>query len=62
MSEQSPPRSFRRRGLGRGLDALLTNEAEAEEGSPLISLRKFSRVMRIKQLSIIVKPDTRIMR
>jgi ParB family chromosome partitioning protein len=38
MSEQSPPRSFRRRGLGRGLDALLTNEAEAEEGSPLISL------------------------
>ncbi len=38
MSEPSPPRSFRRRGLGRGLDALLTNEAEAEEGSPLISL------------------------
>jgi ParB family chromosome partitioning protein len=38
MSEQVPPRAFRRRGLGRGLDALLTNEAEAEEGSPLISL------------------------
>jgi ParB family chromosome partitioning protein len=38
VSEPSPPRSFRRRGLGRGLDALLTNEAEAEEGSPLISL------------------------
>jgi ParB family transcriptional regulator, chromosome partitioning protein len=38
MTDLSPPRSFRRRGLGRGLDALLTNEAEAEEGSPLISL------------------------
>jgi ParB family chromosome partitioning protein len=38
VSEQAPPRAFRRRGLGRGLEALLTNEAEAEEGSPLISL------------------------
>ena len=38
MSDATPPRAFRRRGLGRGLDALLTNEAEAEEGSPLISL------------------------
>ncbi len=38
MSEQTPPRAFRRRGLGRGLDALLTNEAEAGEESPLISL------------------------
>ncbi len=38
MSESAPPRAFRRRGLGRGLDALLTNEAEAEEGSPLISV------------------------
>ena len=38
MSDAAPPRAFRRRGLGRGLDALLTNEAEAEEGSPLISL------------------------
>ncbi len=38
MSEQTPPRAFRRRGLGRGLDALLTNEAEADEESPLISL------------------------
>jgi ParB family transcriptional regulator, chromosome partitioning protein len=38
VTDLSPPRSFRRRGLGRGLDALLTNEAEAEEGSPLISL------------------------
>jgi ParB family chromosome partitioning protein len=38
MSDAQPPRSFRRRGLGRGLDALLTNEAEAEEESPLISL------------------------
>jgi ParB family chromosome partitioning protein len=38
MSEPAPPRAFRRRGLGRGLDALLTNEAEAEEGSLLISL------------------------
>lgn len=38
MSDSAPPRAFRRRGLGRGLDALLTNEAEAGEGSPLISL------------------------
>ncbi len=38
MSDTAPPRAFRRRGLGRGLDALLTNEAEAEEGSPLISV------------------------
>jgi ParB family transcriptional regulator, chromosome partitioning protein len=38
MSDAAPPRAFRRRGLGRGLEALLTNEAEAEEGSPLISL------------------------
>jgi ParB family chromosome partitioning protein len=39
VSEEAQPRAFRRRGLGRGLDALLTNEAEAaEEGSPLISL------------------------
>jgi len=38
MSDATPPRAFRRRGLGRGLDALLTNEAEAEEGSLLISL------------------------
>jgi ParB family chromosome partitioning protein len=37
MSDATP-RAFRRRGLGRGLDALLTNEAEAKEGSPLISL------------------------
>jgi ParB family chromosome partitioning protein len=36
--EASPPRAFRRRGLGRGLDALLTSETEAEEGSPLISV------------------------
>jgi ParB family chromosome partitioning protein len=38
VSEQAPPRAFRRRGLGRGLEALLTNEAEAEEGSLLISV------------------------
>jgi ParB family transcriptional regulator, chromosome partitioning protein len=38
MSDATPPRAFRRRGLGRGLDALLTNESEAEEGSLLISL------------------------
>jgi ParB family transcriptional regulator, chromosome partitioning protein len=39
VSDLSPPRAFRRRGLGRGLDALLTNEAESEKGeSPLISL------------------------
>jgi ParB family chromosome partitioning protein len=38
MSDVAPPRAFRRRGLGRGLDALLTSETEAEEGSPLISV------------------------
>jgi ParB family chromosome partitioning protein len=38
MSDAAAPRAFRRRGLGRGLDALLSNEAEADEGSPLISL------------------------
>lgn len=38
MSETAPPRAFRRRGLGRGLEALLTTEVEAEEGSPLISV------------------------
>jgi ParB family chromosome partitioning protein len=38
MSDETPPRAFRRRGLGRGLDALLTSEVAAEEGSPLISL------------------------
>ena len=37
MSDMAP-RAFRRRGLGRGLDALLTSETEAEEGSPLISV------------------------
>jgi ParB family transcriptional regulator, chromosome partitioning protein len=38
VSDAAPPRAFRRRGLGRGLEALLTNEAEAEEGSPLINV------------------------
>jgi ParB family transcriptional regulator, chromosome partitioning protein len=38
MSDTAPPRVFRRRGLGRGLEALLTTEVEAEEGSPLISV------------------------
>ncbi len=36
--ETAPPRSFRRRGLGRGLDALLTSESETEAGSALISI------------------------
>jgi ParB family chromosome partitioning protein len=38
MSDTAPPRAFRRRGLGRGLEALLTTEVEAEEGSPLVSV------------------------
>ena len=38
MTDATPPRAFRRRGLGRGLDALLGNEAEAEEGSLLVSV------------------------
>jgi ParB family transcriptional regulator, chromosome partitioning protein len=37
--DTAPPRSFRRRGLGRGLEALLSNESEvAAEGPPLINL------------------------
>ena len=32
------PRAFRRRGLGRGLEALLSNEPAAGEGSPLVSV------------------------
>ena len=32
------PRSFRRRGLGRGLEALLTSEAETPEGPALVNL------------------------
>jgi ParB family transcriptional regulator, chromosome partitioning protein len=32
------PRAFRRRGLGRGLEALLTSEAETPEGPPLVNL------------------------
>jgi ParB family chromosome partitioning protein len=37
--EGSPPRSFRRRGLGRGLEALLSSESEAAaEGPPLINV------------------------
>ena len=35
--DSAPPRAFRRRGLGRGLEALLTNESETE-GSPLIAV------------------------
>jgi ParB family chromosome partitioning protein len=36
--ELDQPRAFRRRGLGRGLEALLTSEAETPEGPPLINL------------------------
>jgi ParB family transcriptional regulator, chromosome partitioning protein len=32
------PRAFRRRGLGRGLEALLTSEADTPEGPPLVNL------------------------
>jgi ParB family transcriptional regulator, chromosome partitioning protein len=32
------PRAFRRRGLGRGLEALLSSEAETPEGPPLVNL------------------------
>jgi ParB family transcriptional regulator, chromosome partitioning protein len=38
MSDEAP-RSFRRRGLGRGLEALLSNESEvAAEGPPLVNV------------------------
>jgi ParB family chromosome partitioning protein len=37
--ETAPPRAFRRRGLGRGLEALLSNESEAAaEGPALINV------------------------
>ncbi|HEY8672993.1 MAG TPA: ParB/RepB/Spo0J family partition protein, partial [Candidatus Dormibacteraeota bacterium] len=36
--ETAPPRSFRRRGLGRGLEALLTSEPDPSEGPPLVNL------------------------
>ena len=39
MTDEPAPRSFRRRGLGRGLEALLTAESEAAaEGPPLINV------------------------
>lgn len=38
MSDADPARSFRRRGLGRGLDALFAAEPERPEESPLISV------------------------
>ncbi|HEY6470165.1 MAG TPA: ParB/RepB/Spo0J family partition protein [Candidatus Dormibacteraeota bacterium] len=37
--DTAPPRAFRRRGLGRGLEALLSNESEvAAEGPPLVNV------------------------
>jgi len=36
--EAAPPRSFRRRGLGRGLEALLTSEPDPTDGPPLVNL------------------------
>jgi ParB family transcriptional regulator, chromosome partitioning protein len=36
--EAAPPRSFRRRGLGRGLEALLTSEPDSTDGPPLVNL------------------------
>ena len=57
MSDTAAPRAFRRRGLGRGLDALLTNEAEAEEGSPLISLDPHSVAPNPEQPRRAFEPD-----
>jgi ParB family chromosome partitioning protein len=36
--DAAEPRSFRRRGLGRGLDALLTTEPDPTDGPPLVNL------------------------
>ncbi len=36
--EAAPGRSFRRRGLGRGLEALLSSEPDPAEGPPLVNL------------------------
>ncbi len=39
MNDELAPRNFRRRGLGRGLEALLSSESEvAAEGPPLINV------------------------
>ncbi len=39
MSDETAPRNFRRRGLGRGLEALLSSESEvAAEGPPLVNV------------------------
>jgi ParB family transcriptional regulator, chromosome partitioning protein len=36
--DAAEPRSFRRRGLGRGLDALLSSEPDPTDGPPLVNL------------------------
>jgi ParB family transcriptional regulator, chromosome partitioning protein len=36
--DAAEPRSFRRRGLGRGLEALLTSEPDPTDGPPLVNL------------------------
>ena len=36
--DATEPRAFRRRGLGRGLDALLTSEPDPTDGPPLVNL------------------------
>ena len=36
--EAAPARSFRRRGLGRGLEALLSSEPDPADGPPLVNL------------------------
>jgi ParB family chromosome partitioning protein len=36
--DTAEPRSFRRRGLGRGLEALLTSEPDPTDGPPLVNL------------------------
>jgi ParB family transcriptional regulator, chromosome partitioning protein len=38
VSDEAAPRSFRRRGLGRGLEALLSSESEAADGPSLVNL------------------------
>jgi ParB family chromosome partitioning protein len=53
----SEPRAFRRRGLGRGLDALLTTETETEEGSPLIHVDPGSVAPNPEQPRRAFEPD-----
>jgi ParB family transcriptional regulator, chromosome partitioning protein len=59
MSDESAPRNFRRRGLGRGLEALLSSESEvAAEGPPLINVDPHSVAPNPEQPRRAFDPDS----